>query len=545
VRGYLGRPELTAERVLEDPFVPGGRMYRTGDLGRFFPSGEIEFLGRRDNQVKVRGFRIELGEVEERIRHHPGVADCAVVVRDDPGGGKSLEAFVAFAEPPPPGKNADDRGNDVMRDLRDRLPGYMVPGRVVVLERLPRTPNGKLDRHALPSGPHRTAAGGEEATAARDPLEMQLVHVWERMFGVSPIGVHDNFFGLGGHSLLAVRLFHEIEQLTGKRMPLATLFQAPTVARLAEVLRHDGWVAPWSSLVSIQPGGSKPPFFGVHGVGGNILEFIDLARYVGTDQPFYGIQAQGLDGSRPRHTSVQEMATHYLKEIREFQPQGPYYIGGSSFGGLVALEMAQQLTAAGERVALLAMFDTNAPGYPRYLPTTTAWKRRLNWWRFRIDLHWSNFVAAGAGEKVQYIREKSSRLAKAQRKKVKRLYRRMRRKIQNRLLPKQILNVQRSGVQALRTYLPSPYGGKITLFRATVQPFGIHHDRTNGWEPFARGELEIIDVPGHHGAIMREPRVKALAEELVHALERARKQEEHAPVPLPPASSVSTTSTGE
>jgi thioesterase domain-containing protein len=236
------------------------------------------------------------------------------------------------------------------------------------------------------------------------------------------------------------------------------------------------------------------------------------------DQPFYGIQAQGLDGKRPRHVSVEEMAAHYIGEIRAFQPRGPYFFGGSSFGGLVAYEMARQLHALGEQVAFLGLFDTNAPGYPRYLSARGSLRRRMERLAFRIDLHWSNFRVARGWEKVQYVGVKLQRLTIAQRRKAKRISKRLRRRVRERLLPSALRKVRDAGMQAFRSYEGKPYNGPVTLFRATVQPFGIHPDGTNGWNRFAQGELAIIDVPGHHGAIMREPRVKVLAAHLRAAL---------------------------
>jgi thioesterase domain-containing protein len=326
-------------------------------------------------------------------------------------------------------------------------------------------------------------------------------------------------------------MFAQVEKLTGKNLPLVTLFQAPTIEQLAVLLRHEGWKAPWESLVAIRAGGSKPPLYGVHGVGGNILEFSDLAKYLDADQPLYGIQAQGLDGKKPLHTTVEEMAEHYIKEIREFQPEGPYYLGGSSFGGMVAYEMARRLVAAGERVGLVALFDTMAPGYPKFLPTTTAWKRRVNGWRFRFELHWSNFRVAEGREKWEYVWEKVIRLEREIVNQVKKRRKRIKNKIQRMFFPKGIKAVPKGGWEASSRYRPLPYTGTVTLFRATEQGYGIIEDRTNGWGPLALGGVEVIDVPGHHGSIMREPRAKMLARAIADAMARAQSL----PATTPPA----------
>ncbi len=363
-----------------------------------------------------------------------------------------------------------------------------------------------------------------------DFLESQLARAWEKAFGIRPIGVMDNFFELGGHSLIAVRIFTQIEGLTGKSLPLVTLFQAPTVERLAAILRQEGWETPWASLVPIKPGGAKPPFYCVHGVGGNILEFLDLAKYMDEDQPFYGLQAIGLDGKRPiEDLTVEQMASRYIAEIRAFQPCGPYYLGGSSFGGLVAYEMAQQLRAAGQEIGLLAFFDTNGPGYPRLLPTTTVWKHKLDWWCDRVALHWGNLWASSGRQKLTYVREKSQRWRKQLRWKRQRHWDRVRERMGQVFWPHAIKQVRMIGYRAATTYEPKLYAGRATLFRATEQPRGIYEDRTLGWEPLVQGGLKIYDTPGHHGAIVREPRARALARQLTDALNATQAQGPSAP----------------
>ena len=360
--------------------------------------------------------------------------------------------------------------------------------------------------------------------APRDAVEQALAGIWAEVLEVERVGIHDNFFGLGGHSLLAVRIFARIEKLTGKELPLVTLFQAPTIEQLAAILRQEGWESPWASLVPIKANGTEPPFYCVHGVGGNILEYLDLARYMDADQPFYGLQAIGLDGERSmQNLTVEQMAAQYIKEICAFQPRGPYYLGGSSFGGLVAYEMAQQLVANGEEVALLAFFDTNAPGYPRLLPTTTVWQKKLNWWRDRVQLHWGNFLACPGWEKLGYIREKARRWKQQTRWKLQATKHRLLGRLDQLFWPERIRRVHRTGYRAATAYVPRPYPGHATLFRALEQPRGIYPDRTLGWGPLVQGGLKIYDTPGHHGAIVREPRSRMLAEQLKHALADARR----------------------
>ncbi len=517
-RGYLGRPELTAEKFIPDPFVesPGARLYRTGDLARYREDGELECLGRLDHQVKIRGFRIELGEVETILSQIPGVRQAAVAPRDDASGVKSLVGYVVTDRSVAPSTG------EMRRQMRAHLPDFMIPGVIVTLDAMPLTPNGKVDKKALPAPDGSRPDREHEHVPPRDPLETRLTELWEEVFEIHPIGVRDNFFDLGGHSLLAVRIFSQVEKVTGKSLPLVTLFQAPTIEQFAALLRDDGWRPSWSSLVPIQPAGSLPPFYCVHGVGGNILEYMDLARYLDPGQPLYGLQAQGLDGKMPRHATVEEMAAHYVKEIRELQPEGPYYIGGSSFGGLVAHEVARLLLAEGKKVGILVLFDTVAPGYPKFLPTTTAIGKKVNHFMFRLELHWSNMMSLDLKKRLEYIRVKAKRAGKRVITLAQKRYGRTRRWVEQRFYPEAIRKVQRAGQNAMRDYVPKPYPGKITLFRATEQPYGIYPDRTNGWGAFEVGELEIHDIPGHHGAIVREPRVELLANVLTGCLRIAR-----------------------
>jgi amino acid adenylation domain-containing protein len=341
-RGYLNRPELTAERFLADPFAaePGARMFRSGDLGRYLADGNIEFLGRRDFQVKIRGFRVELGEIEAQLAQHPAVRETVVAAREDETGDKRLIAYYTLKT---------DAGvievEALRRYLAAVLPEYMVPSAYVKLDGLPLTANGKLDRQALPA-PDGTAYAGRDYAAPVGEIESRLAEIWAEVLGLERVGRHDNFFELGGHSLLAVNLAAQVERIFGKPLPLAALFQAPKLEQLAHILRQQGWSAPSSLSVPLGPfqsNGSRAPFFCVHGYG-----LINARQYVIQDQPLYALIAHGLDGRRAPAT-IQEMASDYLREISTIQPNGPYFLGGFSAGGLIAFEMAQQLTMRGQK----------------------------------------------------------------------------------------------------------------------------------------------------------------------------------------------------
>jgi len=409
-RGYRQRPELTTERFIAHPLSaePHARLYRTGDLARYRSDGRIVHLGRLDHQVKIRGFRIELGEIEAVLSRHPAVRQAVVTAREDPQGMKQLAAYVVRSEGQAPSPT------DLRAFVRTALPEYMMPSFFVFLDALPLTANNKVDVRALPT-PVPARSDGLAHVGPRDQMEVQLIALWQQVLDVPKIGIHDNFFDLGGHSLKAAQLFFLLEQVYGRHLPLATLFQAPTIAALASVLSREEWVPPWQSLVAIQPTGTATPIFMVPGVGGNVLIFSQLARLLGHDQPFYGLQARGLEGKEAPFTSVPEMATHNIAEIRTLRPRGPYVIAGACTGGLIAYEMAQQLRAKGEMVTLL-MMDTWHPS--SYRPHRLTWSMKL-WlpffiiWRIAESIHrllrmpvkaWMSFVRQKSESFLSFLR---------------------------------------------------------------------------------------------------------------------------------------------
>ncbi len=395
-RGYRGAPQLTQERFVPSPFIPRERLYRTGDQVKWLPDGRLEYIGRIDYQVKLRGFRIELGEIESVLAQDPTVKQAVAIVREDVPGDKRLVAYVT-----PQNQQGCDP-YQLRRMLREVVPDYMVPSAIVPLQEFPLTPNGKVDRAALPLPTVDAPPEDGRAIAPRNRIELQLAAIWEQVLGISKIGVKDNFFDLGGYSLLALRMFSAIEQTFGKRLPMALLFQAPTIEQLADVLADEGCVVRWRSLVAIQPEGTNTPFFAVPGVGGNVLVFARLAKLLGEEQPFYGLQARGLDGKEKPFMRVEEMAAHYLDEIRSVQPHGPYLIGGTCTGGLVAYEIAQQLVAKGQEVILAVMESWHPRSYvahwsrPPYLfwPLLFVWRKVSTYLRLMRGLpvdQWPSF----------------------------------------------------------------------------------------------------------------------------------------------------------
>ncbi len=355
-RGYFERPEVTAEKFIKDPFsAEPGRLYRTGDLARYLPDGQIEFLGRIDHQVKIRGYRVELGEIEAALNKQPGVRESVVVAREQSPGQKQLVAYVV------PAKSGDTNASNLRADLKQQLPDYMVPAAFVFLEKLPLTPSGKVDRKSLPSPSEAQTAAAPVNPNERPwlPIQFQLVQIWEELLGLRPVGIRDNFFELGGHSLLAVKLIDRIEEVTGKKLPVTTLFEHATITELADLILSDDrqTAAP---VIEVQTEGQRSPIYFLHGdiIGGGFYAR-EVSRLLGKDQPFYVLPPVEMPADEL--SSVEEMATQHLKDLRAHRPHGPYLLGGFCIGALVAYEMARRLRNANEEVLLVAMIDPQLP----------------------------------------------------------------------------------------------------------------------------------------------------------------------------------------
>ncbi len=325
--GYWQNPELTTSVFQSYSPTTTERIYRTGDMGRLETDGCLIHMGRKDFQVKIRGFRIEVTEIEMALFKTGAVKEVVVIAREDKPEDKRLVAYIVPQRRPAPTPRE-------LRDyLEDKIPDYMMPSNFVFLDALPLTANGKTDRKALPA-PKLTRSEAHIAyIAPRDHLEIQLTQIWEEILGVKPIGIQDNFFDLGGHSLLAVRLFSEIEIRWGKQLPLATLFPDGSIEAIASEIRATLPIQPtletstWSSLVAIQPLGSRPPLFCMHPQGGEVLCYRNLAHHLGTDQPIYGLQPLGLDGKQAPHRRIEDMATHYIQAMKTVQPQVTLFSG--------------------------------------------------------------------------------------------------------------------------------------------------------------------------------------------------------------------------
>ncbi|MFJ7244209.1 amino acid adenylation domain-containing protein [Kitasatospora sp. NPDC098652] len=505
-RGYLGDEARTRAAFLHHP-VTGERLYRTGDLGRYLPDGEIEFLGRADFQVKIQGHRIELGEVEAALLRLPGVRAAAAVAEGERGGPRRLVGYVVADTAP--AEDSEGFEEELRTALGRELPGYMVPARIVRLDELPLTDNGKVDRRRLPAPPE-SAPRSAATVPPRDAVERQLAGIWAEFFpstAARELGVTEDFFDLGGDSMLAVRMMARIHRATGRSLPVATLLARPTVAALAEVLRERPGPAAdeaRAALVPVRAAGSRPPLFLIHPVGGDVLCYAGLAALLDTEQPVHALQYPDPD---PAPRSVAELAAHYVDAITERFPNGPYRLGGWSMGGVLALEAAALLTARGATVELVAAVDLLEPPGPAGPQSDVALLAR-----FARDLaglagrDWhpgpEDFEPTGDRTPTEELLTRARQAA---------------------VLPDDVdpatldrlagrfLHLSR----ALAEHRPTPYRGRVRLLRAMD---GATTGTTRQWLDLLGDRAEAVDLPGDHYSVMRPPHLQTLAAELDKAL---------------------------
>ncbi|KAG0005733.1 hypothetical protein BGZ65_010276 [Modicella reniformis] len=465
-RGYLNRSELTAKVFLQDPFVDDqyARMYKTGDLARYLPDGNIEFLGRNDHQVKIRGFRIELGEIEARLSDHPLVQNAVVVALGD-GNSKRLVAYV-IAEP------KEHLTLTLRSYLASCLPDYMVPGAFVRLDEFPLSANGKLDRRALPQ-PDKDSLVHQDYEAPEGHIQHVLSSIWMEILKVDKVGRHDNFFDLGGNSLLAVRLVSQIRTTMGFKIPLSTLFKSPTLAELAQHLLNVGNTQDYTFevMLPIKPQGSRPPLFCIHPGLGMSWCYIGLAKHLHADQPLYAIQQRGFfDEEGQPASTIEEMVSDYINEIRQIQPHGPYSLLGFSFGGLVAHAMAIQLEQEGERVALLANMDARANMGHLAVSQHIKYQDQLDMMQFFGGNDESDDVPTMA----RAFWEKGPEVA--------------------------LYNGHLSSYHSLGVYT-----GDMILFRAMKLQLGLDKPMSGEeWEPYVLGKIETHDIDSTHDGMISE-----------------------------------------
>ncbi|MEO1591323.1 MAG: amino acid adenylation domain-containing protein [Cyanobacteria bacterium J06632_22] len=510
-RGYHNLPEKTAERFITET---GERLYKTGDVVRQRPDGVIEFLGRADFQVKIRGFRIEPGEIEARLEQHAHIAQQIVVAREERNGNKRLVAYLV----PKAGQQLVIQ--DVRQFVAEALPEYMVPSAFMVLDALPLTTNGKVDRRSLPAPVY-------DATEVDPPtteLETQLVALWQQVLSLPTVGVTDNFFDLGGYSLLVARLFNQLEQTLGYSVPHTLLFEAPTIRKLAQQLEGlaDAVASTHELIVPLGQGQQSPPLFLIHDADGEVSPYLNLAQQL--DRPVYGVRPRVNAQGVPYHSRINHMAVDYRQAIQSVQPQGPYLVGGLCAGGVLAFEVALQLQAQGETVDLVALLE--APDVAAVEKARPGLTRRL---RSRFSALTPNRLSAVLqklpAKTISYLSYKVSSTWQ-QWSTQKRTRQLQQLQDQHRPLPQNLrhLSIREVYLFAEQHYTPATvFDGSVLLVKATAgsdvdQPYHeIYEDRLFGWQPRVTRSVQMVQVPGGHSTMLSADNV----DNVVAALEAA------------------------
>ncbi len=521
-RGYVNRPNLTAEKFLPNPFSPqpDARMYKTGDLVRFRPDGNIEFLGRIDHQVKIRGFRIEPGEIESVLGQHPAIQLAAVIAREDVPGDRRLAAYVLQKPDAGPTLTA----GDLRRFLQQKLPDYMIPSVFVFLDRMPLTPSGKVNRIALPA-PDRTRPDTDAAyTAPRTPTEEALARIWADLLGLERVGVHDSFFELGGHSLLAVQLFSKIADRFGKKLSLSGFFRAPTIESIADALVRDAGPGRFSSLVEIRGTGTRAPIYVFHDLGGEAMLARKLADYLGEDQPIYGFYHGSAISMGQRESQLEDLAARYVRDLIAFQPEGPYCLAGYSFGGHLAYEAARQLSCRGHRIGHLAIIDTN-PTLKKNASLKSDTSAALRFMQNIPLWLWEILAETRPAEVGRRVQRKARQVRKWLQKAVRsRALHAMSASIEDifdvETFPRDYVQVMEYHLDLLHRYQPTAYNGPITVYRARTRPLFHAQEQDLGWGALVHGPIGVIPIPGNHDTLVREPHIRILAGALRSALDK-------------------------
>jgi len=487
-RGYLSRSELTAQKFVA---LNSGRYYRTGDLVQENEDGLLEYVGRIDSQLKIRGVRIEPGEVEAALLKHPAIR-LAVVVGQPLDQPRKLVAYLVLK----------DGGKKAPSNLRDWLKKYLsdafIPSLFITMDSIPLTVNGKVDRRALPVSASVTDTDLPLEDGPSTEMEATLLALWRDYLKHPHLGIHDDFFENGGDSLIIVQIITELEHKLEKTLPFSLIFHASTVAKLAALLQERNAQPAKSAVVPVKTSGKRTPLFCVHADGGAFF-YLNFAKYLAEDQPFYGLQARGLDPDEEPFTCLEEMAAHYVREIQRIQPQGPYLLGGFSVGGIFAYEMAQQLLAQGQEVGVLAMLDANAPEYPIYKPQAKSkFQKAKRWLSKKPDIFLENGI---------------KRLQARTKKKVNNLAIKVFKRMNRPLTPDLRVHLVRQLNQGMGDrYQPQPFSRSVHVFCAEEQQSDIIPDNTLGWKKHVTDPIYVHSIPGNHETIFKEPLVRTLAE---------------------------------
>jgi amino acid adenylation domain-containing protein len=509
--GYANDPAKTNHSFLKDPFnsKAGGRMYRTGDLGRMMSDGNMEFLGRKDSQIKIRGFRVELGEIENVLNKCRLVNQAVVIAKTETDGNKNLIAFIVTN-----GEDFDRK--EILNYLKSKLPDYMIPGVLENLKQFPLTSNGKIDKQALSNLEITNQTG--TYVAPQTELQLKLADIWKEILGVERVGIDDNFFELGGHSLMAVRMTTKLEAEIGIRFPLSILYKYPTINALmsSSEVNPSYLQTQWKSLVPIKQSGSKLPIYIIHGSGLNVLNFSSIATFVDSEQPVYGLQAKGLSGMEDPLDDMKEIASSYIAEILEHNPSGPYAIAGYSFGGYVAVEMRNQLEAMGKKVKMLAIFDTNAVASDHY----QKWPHHI--WN-KVKAQGPKFMwiirslISRPGTTIKYQSLLLSRAVKNAFSKLTGI-----KTTDPNTFFTRLDKITEKHLYAFENYSLMPFNDTVHLFRAKERIYFVNDFYYLGWREYARKGVKVYEVPGDHKTMLLHPNAQEFARVLQNALDNSQ-----------------------
>ncbi|MCE9606881.1 MAG: amino acid adenylation domain-containing protein [Planctomycetia bacterium] len=538
--GYLGREDLTRQKFVENPSpeIPPGRYYRTGDLVRFRADGQLEYVCRLDNQVKLRGFRIEPGEIEATLLQHPTVRDAVVVVVTSPSATRYLAAYVVLQ----PG--ASWSAEALRLFAQDRLPEYMVPQTFLQLESLPQSANGKIDRRALPEPFYfepKDDAEDPQGAIETTELERQILEVWRETFQLDEIGLHDDFFALGGDSLKAMSLTARLEATVGRKVTPTMLFECRTVEHLAAALEYSVDEV-YDAPVLLREGELGRPLFFLHSLAGDVWIYRETIAALRSTQAVYGIQLPRLNDESPdAHVAeVAACARDYIEMLRGIQPQGPYRLAGYSSGAWMAYEIARQLEALGEEVEFLGLLDA---GVPLALERTLTASRfhRLRALSRNLPLYLGELAGMPATERRRALARCRQAVAKTARRLLGRADRApadgdaaqctadgefMSHFAEDISFFSPVrLRMIKEHFHAIERYIAGPLQGGAHLFRAARQPLSAVQTPLLGWEHLIRGPIRVRNITGTHATLMYGAHALGLAAAIDDELERLPKIE--------------------
>lgn len=485
-KGYYGNELLTGERFLEDPFVPGGKMYRTGDNAIMQDNNLLLFKGRIDDQVKLRGYRIELGEINYHLSAIEEIKNAITIVKEDSPGNGYLVSYVVLQDKAVVTEEVKEKWREV---LHSKLPDYMIPSIFVILEELPLTTNGKVDVKRLPV----PEVEQKKFVAPKTEEEILLAKMWSEIFNREQIGVHDDFFNLGGHSMIAIKVMAKIEEVIGIRLPIAALFETPTIKGLAKRIAEKAPSHSGRVLVPIKESGTKPPVYLVHGGAFNILLYKQLAPFLSEDQPLYGIQALGLDGDIAHLDSIESIAARYLSEVLEQNPEGPYVLIGYSYSGIVVYEMARQLISMGKEIKMLGILDTNVSD--RNVPTAII--PRLIF-KIQRQLKKAVFIS---GNLLKYPKD----VVKYQWLRFNKRFNKGYKEEEEERIYDYDSKVVTAYEKAFAAYEMKPFNLSIHLFRVRERIYFIDDFAYLGWKKYAKGGVTVYDIAGDHKTFLLPP----------------------------------------